>query len=166
MDRSEQFDALSNIFTPKHRANYNRLRNENGKLVHYTSAEIAMRIIQDEKVWMRRTTTMNDYSEVEHGYHGLSSALQSDVGRHFVTELQRIAPSAFQEAADGPRLHLVRVASFVTCLSIHDSLRENEFGRLSMWRAYCGSSGVALVLNNTPFVTDTDALGAYSASVE
>lgn len=42
---------------------------------------------------------------------------------------------------------------------------EDNLGRLSMWRAYGGRNGVALVLNRTPFEAETDDLKAYSAPV-
>ena len=35
-----------------------------------------------------------------------------------------------------------------------------------MWRAYGGITGVALVLNNSPFLTPSDALKAYTSPVE
>jgi hypothetical protein len=49
-------------------------------------------------------------------------------------------------------------------LSEHDDT-EDELGRLSMWRAYGGKCGVALVLNPTIFNTETDELKVYSAPV-
>ena len=34
-----------------------------------------------------------------------------------------------------------------------------------MWRAYSGSTGVALVVNNTPFLSESDALKIYTSPV-
>ena len=38
------------------------------RFVHYTSAEAALQIIKTKRIWMRNTTCMSDYSEVENGY--------------------------------------------------------------------------------------------------
>jgi len=36
--------------------------------VHYTSAEAALSIIGDKRVWIRNTTCMSDFREVEHRF--------------------------------------------------------------------------------------------------
>ena len=38
------------------------------RFVHYTSADNALKIIRTKRLWMRNTTCMADYREVEHGY--------------------------------------------------------------------------------------------------
>jgi hypothetical protein len=53
---------------------------------------------------------------------------------------------------------------FIGCLSEHDP--NDDQGRLSMWRAYgSNAGGVCFVFNSTPFVSETDLLGAYSIPV-
>jgi len=42
---------------------------------------------------------------------------------------------------------------------------EDKFGRLSMWRAYAPKDGVAFVMNNTPFLNESSALGAFTSPV-
>src|SRR5712664_1310320 len=37
------------------------------RFVHYTSAEAALKIIRSKRMWMRNTTCMTDYREVQHG---------------------------------------------------------------------------------------------------
>jgi Protein of unknown function (DUF2971) len=59
---------------------------------------------------------------------------------------------------------VIRNQTFLACLSEH-ALKENELGRLSMWRAYGGSSGVAIVFNGGPFLRPSDALSAYTSPV-
>ncbi|MEO6186783.1 MAG: DUF2971 domain-containing protein, partial [Steroidobacteraceae bacterium] len=54
--------------------------------------------------------------------------------------------------------------TFLTCVSEHDP-SEDKYGRLSMWRAYGGSSGVALVLNSQVFTSPTVAMELYSSPV-
>jgi hypothetical protein len=54
--------------------------------------------------------------------------------------------------------------AYIMCISEHLE-EEDRFGRLSMWRAYGGKCGVAIVLNHNAFSSDSDVLGAYSAPV-
>ena len=42
--------------------------------------------------------------------------------------------------------------TYLTSISEHRN-KEDTFGRLSMWRAYGETTGVALVMNNSPFLT-------------
>jgi hypothetical protein len=57
-----------------------------------------------------------------------------------------------------------KLDTYLTCISEHlDS--EDSIGRLSMWRAYGGRTGVAIVLKNGPFLTPSTALKAYSSPV-
>jgi hypothetical protein len=50
------------------------------------------------------------------------------------------------------------------CVSEHQD-NEDEHGRLSMWRAYGESTGVALVIKNSVLLDPADGLGAYSSPV-
>jgi hypothetical protein len=57
-----------------------------------------------------------------------------------------------------------RSDTYITCFSEHDN-SEDLIGRLSMWRAYGQSTGVAIVINGGPFLRPTHALKAYSSPV-
>jgi hypothetical protein len=61
-------------------------------------------------------------------------------------------------------LHQYKDNTYITCLSEHYDT-EDGLGRLSMWRAYGGVSGVALVVNNNPFLQSNDGLGAFTFPV-
>ena len=56
--------------------------------------------------------------------------------------------------------------TYLTCFSEHKE-SEDTFGRLSMWRAYGGTTGVALVMKNEPFQSTTisDVLKIYGSPV-
>jgi hypothetical protein len=58
----------------------------------------------------------------------------------------------------------IRQETYMICVSEHSPL-EDQHGRLSMWRAYGGQAGIALVLNGSVMFTESDALGAYSSPV-
>jgi hypothetical protein len=138
----------------------------NGRLVHYTSAEAAYRIITDKKVWLRSSAVMNDFSEITHGIGCLHEAWASPGGLALQAMLDRLKAGLRNELAelfDGHARGL-RDGTFLASLSEHDDAEDN-LGRLSMWRAYGGNAGVALVLNIAAFAATTDAMKAYSAPV-
>src|SRR5258708_21783069 len=54
--------------------------------------------------------------------------------------------------------------TYFTCISEHLPA-EDITGRLSMWRAYGGTNGVALVMKNGTFTTPSQPLKAYTRPV-
>lgn len=165
MDETEE--KLQKIFVPTHYSEWQKLRDPKAKLVYYTSADTALRILKNEEVWMRSTKTMNDYQEVTHGFHGLDDALTNAPGIALKAELEKLHPGMFDGVIEQTKRSLNRwlYGSYITCLSRHDSV-ENKYGRLSMWRAYGAPNSVAMVLNNGPFISSDDTLGAFSAAVD
>ncbi len=141
---------------------------QNGqRFVHYTSAEVAMSIIQNKEVWMRSTMVMNDFREVEHGATCLVEAYNSeDVGKPLKDFLELVYPGFCDEFASlfNPWFGHFRADTYIACLSEHDE-SEDIIGRLSMWRAYGARNGVALVINNGPITISSDALKANSSAV-
>ncbi|SDW39364.1 Protein of unknown function [Albimonas donghaensis] len=140
--------------------------NEASRLVHYTSAENGLKILSSRSIWMRNTTCMNDYMEIEHGRRALSEAWRSEAGQEvkdLINTMHNDSASKIERLFDlwAP---IFSSDTYISCLSIHDE-SENEFGRLSMWRAYGASSGVALVLNPEPFRVQSSGGGIYSTPV-
>jgi hypothetical protein len=136
------------------------------RFVHYSSAEAAMAMIRNRQVWMRKSSCMNDFMEVEHGFDCLSSAYHSAEGKHLLKILDQMfdgLAKAVTETFDG-WLPQFRNGTWLTCMSEHLP-EEDEHGRLSMWRAYGGVAGVAIVMNGKPFISPTDALKAYTSPV-
>jgi len=135
------------------------------RFVHYTSADTAMRIIRAEEVWLRNANCMNDFSEIEYGFDCLNHAFKSR--RELFKELFDISFDNFSaelEWSFNEWLPHFRADTYIACLSEHEA-DEDEIGRLSMWRAYGGDSGVAVVMNSTAFLSPSDALGAYTSPV-
>ena len=70
------FPRLHAIFLPyatkQRNAIYGNGTNDYARFVHYTSAEAALSIIKTKRVWMRNTTCMSDYREVQHGFEILN----------------------------------------------------------------------------------------------
>jgi hypothetical protein len=55
--------------------------------------------------------------------------------------------------------------TYLLSVSEHDVGHEDEFGRLSMWRAYAPKDGVAFIMNNAPFLGESAALMAFTSPV-
>ncbi len=146
---------------------YNRAIANGGRFVHYTSAEVALSIFEHEAVWMRNAITMNDFREIEHGKACLFPAYQDpEIGGRLKEFLDGMFPGFtenFHQVFNSWLPHFEQ-DTYLTSLSEHGN-NEDEFGRLSMWRAYGGKNGVALVLRPTPFMAETDALKAYSSPI-
>jgi hypothetical protein len=158
-------DEMAALFVP-HIIERRKVLETGKRLVHYTSAESAYRIISGRQIWLRNAQMMNDFSEIQHGINCLHQAWNSPGGRNLHAMLDRIQTGLRHELAqlfDGHAEGL-RVGTFITALSEHEN-DEDLLGRLSMWRAYGGRSGVALVLNNTAIAAETDEMHVFSSPV-
>ena len=128
--------------------------NNDIKFVHYTSAEAAMNIIKSKEVWLRNTQCMNDYLEIQHGLDCLTKAFKNDEeGQPFQKTLEKLFPGFIKKFTDifDSWIPAFQENTYIVCLSEHLP-DENQFGRLSMWRAYGGELPVALVLNREPLL--------------
>ena len=162
----DRLKSIGEIFYPRSTAARNRVVLRKQRFVHYTSASVAASILINKTVWMRNAITMNDFSETEHGTSCLTAAYNSEIGVRFKDGLDLLHPGFSQdfESRFNKWIPHFKTDTFITCLSEHDD-SEDELGRLSMWRAYGGSNGIAMVLNNTPFIAITNQLRAYSSPV-
>jgi len=163
----DNYDKMESIFMPYIWEKTQLAMSQRQKFVHYTSAETAVNIIRHRKVWMRRTSMMNDYSEVEHGLNCLIQAYNDpELGKVFSEALDSVYSGLSSEVEDlfnQWTSSLVR-RSYMICLSEHLD-NEDEIGRLSMWRAYGGKNSVALVLNPEAIMNENNVLGAFSVPV-
>ena len=140
-----------------------------GRFVYYTRAETAVSILKNGQIWMRKCTCMNDYSEVQYGLRCLFDAYNNNAaGQRFQSVLESLFPGLVQKIGklfDSWRWSL-QTDTYFTCVSEHKS-DEDVLGRLSMWRAYGGENGVALVINNAAFQSEvpSEVLKIYSSPV-
>jgi hypothetical protein len=122
------------------------------RFVHYTSAEAALGIIQTKRFWMRNVTAMSDYSEVRHGC-SILSALFADpsVRKLFNEALDAYAPGAAEEAFKlfDKNWNDVSLNTYITSISEHDE-KEDQHGRLSMWRAFGGLAARVTIVVKIP----------------
>lgn len=166
---------LKDIFSPHEAWRRSKLLSEGRKLVHYTSADNAIKILRSSNIWMRNVRVMNDFMEVDHGISMINRSLYAPVEtpteegiRAVVAALNELFPGLGDEVIQMFQqwYWTIRNRTHVTCLSEHDPHTENEHGRLSMWRSYSANHvGVALVINPLPFYALNDGLGAFSSPV-
>jgi hypothetical protein len=127
--------------------------------VHYTSAEAALSIIRGKRIWMRNTTCMADYREVQHGFDILrkffSDKAKTDA---FVAALDICVPGAAMEAINlfNHWWQHIQLNTYIASISEHDP-KENLHGRLSMWRAFGGNIARVALVVKIPWSTDSVA---------
>jgi hypothetical protein len=120
------------------------------RFIHYTSADAGLKIIKSKRIWMRNTTCMADYAEIHHGFN-LYSKFFSDMEKEaaFMDALNDVHLGSAKEALDlfNGWLNDIKLNTYVSSLSEHLG-GEDRYGRLSMWRAFGGSTvgRVAFVL--------------------
>lgn len=142
------------------------------QFAHYTSADAAMKIIRSKRIWTRNAKCMSDYSEVTHGYDLLKQYFDVRANtEEFVRVFDAIAPGAARQAFDTFngwwRERHLGLNIFVASLTEHDAIKENKFGRLSMWRGFGSASDtrVALVLKVAAHSQATTALSLFFGPV-
>jgi hypothetical protein len=131
------------------------------RIVHYTSAKAALNIIQTKRIWMRNTTCMDDYLEVELGMSILNKYFAKESNkRAFKEALDKSAPGCALKAIERFRdqWNTLRRSIYVTSASEH-AQKEDVHGRLSMWRGFGGTtSRVGLVLRIPRYSASAGAL--------
>ena len=138
-----------------------------GRLVHYTTAEAALNIIRTKRFWMRNTNCMSDFSEVQHGFDILQRFLAINERRESFTDaLDDCIPGVASEAitAFNNSWRDIRFNSYIACLSEHQD-SEDLNGRLSMWRAFGGTSTRIGIVLDLPYTFSTLALNIMFSSV-
>jgi hypothetical protein len=139
------------------------------RFVHYTSAESALKIITSRRVWMRNTTCMADYREVQHGLDILVRYFADAQKRStFAQSLEQCAPGVANEAMnlfDQWRFD-IGMNTYITSVSEHGD-QEDHHGRLSMWRAFgdFNVARVALVIKVPHYSEGQDALNVIFSPV-
>jgi hypothetical protein len=159
---------LMEIFFPYALRRRDGMVSKNGRFVHYTSAENALKIINTKCIWMRNTTCMSDYREVNHGLDALRRYF-SDANRKraFENALNSCgAGLANAVIADFDRWwQTTQLQTYITSISEHED-REDSHGRLSMWRAFGNSTArVAIVVKLNLNIGSNAALGAELSPV-
>jgi hypothetical protein len=167
MQITPEQERLFKIFYPYAYERTFAVVSSNIRFVHYTSADTAMNILRSKEVWMRKSSCMNDFLEVQHGLNCLLKTYnESEAGQVFKSALNDIFDGLvadLEQLFNGWIPHFQNNTYFA-CVSEHND-SEDSFGRLSMWRAYSETTGVAFVMNSLPFLSPSRALKAYTSPV-
>lgn len=166
MEDLDDKERLYRLFMPYANKRMRGARDKDTRFVHYTSADAAMSIIQNREIWMRNSTCMNDYKEVVHGLDCLIKCYRGEIGQRLKNALEDVFEGIcadFESRFDSWIPHF-ETNTYIMCVSEHED-SEDRFGRLSMWRAYGETTGVALIFNNKAFLSRSNALKAYTSPV-
>jgi len=169
-------DQISEIFFPHATREANKAREHGIRFVHYSTADTAVKMLKYGEIWMRSASLMNDFMEIEHGWKCVESALKSEAGTRFKQALENVGHGQLAHQLTpglGQWISSFRHQTFLTCFSEHGELRhvgpdedpEDRFGRLSMWRAYGGQTGVAIIMKGTSFLTEQSAIDVFLSPV-
>ena len=141
------------LFFPEYLQRKKIIQEAEGRFAYYTSADTAMQVLKKKEVWLRNARSMNDFSEVEHGFNCFRDVfLNSEDGKALQFFLEENYPGIVAELArriDG-WMPVLRAQTYILCVSEHAD-KEDDHGRLSMWRAYGGKTSVAIILKNGLF---------------
>lgn len=151
-------DKLMSLFFPYEFKKINEVKGVQKNFVHYTTANAAMNMIKTRQVWMRQPYLMNDHQEMEHGLNCLKSAYISD-DFQFKKLIDQYYPNLSTEIENefDTLLRVNRQDVYLFCVSEHENT-ENDFGRLSMWRAYGKEVGIAIVMKHDTFFTESPGI--------
>lgn len=163
---AEDQDRVTRLFFPYEESRSREIRTAGGRLVYYTTAETATSILRNKQIWMRTPAAMADYLEIAYGFDCLDASYKAAPGIIFNTALNACFLGLADEVKDffNGWLPSIRQNTYITSLSEHLP-GEDQHGRLSMWRAYGGQTGVALVLNGTVMLGNSTALNVFSSPV-
>ena len=171
MEDSEKYE----VFFPYAMKKGLDMDSKNLSFVHYTSASNALRILRNREITLRRSSLMNDFSEIDHGEKCLVSAWNSNLGKGVSPDqpgrlaqiLNCISPTllpAVEQAFDGSRRER-NADTYLLSLAEHDEAKEDRLGKLSMWRAYGGQTNVALVIDRSPLLRPAPGHAAFTSPV-
>lgn len=163
MNIDPTLEMFLNIFMPEAIPEIMKVADEDLRFAYYTSADTAMKIIQNGELWLRNVTVMNDFREVSYGLDLIYKTLSEEAGEAFRTAVDGIFSGTIAQVD-----HLLNqwvsdweLETYIACVSKHED-SEDQDGRLSMWRAY---GNTALIVRNAPMLATTDDLGVFSLPV-
>lgn len=157
-------DRTYEIFDPEGKRAFEGLVRDQPMFAYYTSADTAFKIINNQELWLRNASLMNDFSEIQYGTELIDEFIFSgSTGDRFMDVVESIFDEMPEAIRDGYEvwLHDWKLETYIACISEHLP-EENTLGRLSMWRAY---GDTALIVKSTPMAVISDTLGAYSTKV-
>jgi hypothetical protein len=165
----ERTIKLGSIFAPEATRRRLALHETKKRVVHYTSAENALKIITSQTMWLRNTNCMSDFSEVEFGFQMLRRAFSDQTRKNaFLDALDSCFARLGNDALNyfdqwWPEL---RTNTYICSVSEHEG-GEDLHGRLSMWRAFgTNATARAAIVMNVPPLGVAEGLNVVLSPVE
>lgn len=153
MNEPDIISSLEQCFFPYATRRIEELAPEGHGLAHYTSLDVAEKIIKNSELWLTSSQFMNDFSEIYYGDACVYSCFSDPEAYGYAKIIcDRIRHGLLDSLHDWFRSgeDLRTGGTYLTSFSSHRERRNREhlYGRLSMWRAYGGPVNVALVFKN------------------
>lgn len=162
-------EDLNEIFLPYYTSKIKAMQASEDNFAYYSNLATLHSILKNKEIWFRNISCMNDFSEVQYGMNLMKKFILNDKEKHrrIISLLNEIikeenCESFLEEFFEKTWL---MYPTYIACLSQHDSAEDN-YGRLSMWRAYGRGNGAALVLDKDKvFDNDNYIDGVYLSPV-
>jgi hypothetical protein len=144
-----------------------QLATSGSSLAHYTTAENGLAILKGRSIWLRNAQVMNDHSEIIYGRALLEKMLHDRaIGHRFSRALNEISDGMADRIATWTGMGGQIAESYTYLTSLSEFPDSDDLGKLSMWRAYGGTTGgVALVFSNDVWEGDNNQLGVYYSPI-
>lgn len=152
-------EELGRIFMPYFDREFNRIKNNSGlDFIYYTNLTTIHSILRNKEIWLRNVSCMNDFQEVHQGYTLVRTYLFKNQGNNFqrlINLLLTIKPTVkwkeiVNDLVSNSEPYFL-YNTYIACLSEH-SVSDDQYGKLSMWRAYGRGNGGAIVINKNKIV--------------
>lgn len=126
---------------------------------HYTSKNSAVSIISNEELWLKKTSEMNDISEVKHGVEYVTNHFMSCKRNKLWGIVDNIYTGLSDEIIKSYNAWYDDLygETYIACFTAFEE--SSAYGRLSMWRGYGRETPVALILNNSFLDADNNLYG-------
>ena len=150
-----QSPDFNKIFFPYHDRQHRRIKDDGVRFAHYTCADTAFKMIKNQEIWLRNVALMSDYNEFEHGKHFLIKLFEESLeGQEMRQVFNEIAAGTFDSTYTNFKswAPIIKNDFYVSSFSEHEN-KEDDIGKLSMWRAYGANTGVAIVFKQEFFNT-------------
>ncbi|RED14053.1 DUF2971 domain-containing protein [Pontivivens insulae] len=138
--------------------------NGGGYLAHYTSAQGAHAILNNNELWLTNVGSMNDLSEVHYARQVLQSLFADPLTlpSTFVRTWPRLfiaCQKIVMEKLTREIVHGLITRNFVSCFSAENPSDDADagvlkYGRLSMWRGYGRDTPVRLAISGRALTAD------------
>lgn len=158
---------LDNIFFHYYNQNLQELKNnQDVEFAYYSSLEVIHYILTDGKIWLRNASCMNDWMEIRRGQELFMKYFQVKENICRFKEIFNQIDCKFDWV--GKILQFIQdfpmsasYDCYLASLTVHDK-KDDNLGKLSMWRGYGRGIGGALIFNKQKILSQDIAGISFS----